>query len=430
MSAVSKSQASPNSQASPALAQRVRDPRLDFFRGIGMFIILIAHVPWNGWTEWIPARFGFSDAADMFVFCSGAASALAFAPIFDVRGWWMGTLRIIYRVWQVYWAHITVFFVTLAFVVWADQYLGVDHYVREELNIGTFFEHPQQRILGLMTLTYVPNYFDILPMYLVILGMIPIVMALAKVSRWVVLGFVLVSWAGANLAGVHFVADSIEDRNWFFNPFGWQILFFTSFAFVRGWLPVPQPDVRLIVLCIILIVVSAPVSCQIEFSCYAGFGAFPILGDIHQELDPFINKVDMGVLRYVHFLATAYLAYIACGAHGARLTGRLVDIICRVGQQTLAVFLTGVVAAQVLGFVLDILGRTFWTEALVNIGGCLILIVAAFLASFFKSSPWRRPKVPVAQASRDKHAAHESADRALIGSKTPEFAPSHPGQRS
>ena len=74
-----------------------------------MFIILIAHVPWNGWTEWIPARFGFSDAADMFIFCSGAASALAFAPIFDKRGWYLGTVRIVYRVWQIYWAHIAVF---------------------------------------------------------------------------------------------------------------------------------------------------------------------------------------------------------------------------------------------------------------------------------------------------------------------------------
>ena len=36
-----------------------RDPRLDFFRGIGMFIILIAHITDNPWTLWIPARFGF-----------------------------------------------------------------------------------------------------------------------------------------------------------------------------------------------------------------------------------------------------------------------------------------------------------------------------------------------------------------------------------
>ena len=46
---------------------RARDLRLDFFRGSAMFIILFAHTPGNPWTLWIPARFGFSDATEMFV---------------------------------------------------------------------------------------------------------------------------------------------------------------------------------------------------------------------------------------------------------------------------------------------------------------------------------------------------------------------------
>ena len=62
---------------------RPRDPRLDFFRGLGMFIIFIAHLPWNSWALYIPARFGFSDATEIFVFCSGMASAIAFGRIFD-----------------------------------------------------------------------------------------------------------------------------------------------------------------------------------------------------------------------------------------------------------------------------------------------------------------------------------------------------------
>ncbi|MCC2100169.1 MAG: OpgC domain-containing protein, partial [Hyphomicrobiales bacterium] len=101
-------------------ARAPRDPRLDFFRGIGMFIILVAHIPWNPWTNWIPARFGFSDAADLFVFCSGMASALAFATIFDRNGLLLGGLRILHRVWQVYWAHIGGFFVVLGLIASAD----------------------------------------------------------------------------------------------------------------------------------------------------------------------------------------------------------------------------------------------------------------------------------------------------------------------
>ena len=80
--------------AQTTVAKKPRDPRLDFYRGIGMFIIYIAHIPWNWWTLWIPARFGFSDATEIFVFCSGMASALAFGKVFEIHGWGIGAARI------------------------------------------------------------------------------------------------------------------------------------------------------------------------------------------------------------------------------------------------------------------------------------------------------------------------------------------------
>ena len=59
-----------------------RDVRLDFVRGLSMFIIFVAHVPANSWFLFIPARFGFSSAAELFVFFSGLASCYAFCRIF------------------------------------------------------------------------------------------------------------------------------------------------------------------------------------------------------------------------------------------------------------------------------------------------------------------------------------------------------------
>lgn len=108
--------AAPAKPAVPAAPARVRDLRLDFFRGIAMFIILMAHTPRNFFTSWIPARWGFSDATEIFVFCSGMASAIAFGKAFELAGWRMGTARVSFRVWQVYWAHVGLFFATLALV--------------------------------------------------------------------------------------------------------------------------------------------------------------------------------------------------------------------------------------------------------------------------------------------------------------------------
>ncbi|RMF10115.1 MAG: OpgC domain-containing protein, partial [Alphaproteobacteria bacterium] len=143
-----------------------------------MFIILLAHTPGNTWTLWIPARFGFSDATEVFVFCSGMASALAFGGVFVRKGWHLGAARIVYRIWQVYWAHIGVILVTAALMVLLDR-TGMGEEGKTYANwysITRLFSHTQEALVGYLTLTFVPGLFDILPMYLVILAMVPFVM--------------------------------------------------------------------------------------------------------------------------------------------------------------------------------------------------------------------------------------------------------------
>ena len=368
---------------------RVRDPRLDFFRGLGMFIILIAHIPWNFWSDWIPARFGFSDAADMFVFCSGMASSIAFAPVFLERGWWMGTARIAHRLWQVYWAHIGSFVVVLTVMIAADAWFGVDHYVRDELNLESFIDTPRRHVFGLMTMIYVPNYFDILPMYLAILAMIPVVMLLARVHRGLVGVFVIGLWLAANYGLLNLVADPWNHRDWFFNPFAWQLVFFTGFAFVRGWLPTPPRDRHLVWACIAFVVLAVPIACRNGVACYAAFGDVPVLAQMHDALVPWIDKMNYGALRYAHFMATVYLAWMVAGEGGVNLRGPLVNLTRRVGQQTLAVFLAGLVLAQVLGILLDRVGRGFEWSTAVNLLGCALLVATALVVQWFKKTPWR-----------------------------------------
>ena len=392
-----------------AAARRPRDPRLDFFRGLGMCIILVAHVPWNPWTNWIPARYGFSDAAEMFVFCSGMASALAFASVFDQHGWFAGLFRILYRLWQVYWAHICSFMAVFAFVIAADQMLGVDHYVREELKLQAIFDRPAEHLLGLMTLRFVPNYFDILPMYLVVLAMTPIVMALAAVHRALVAVFVIGLWAVAQTGRFDLIADASENRIWFFNPFAWQLVFFTGFSFMRGWLPAPPRDARLVAACVLVVVLAAPISCSSGFSCHAGFGHVPVFGEVYDALsDWWIAKTEQGPLRFVHFLATAYLAYVAVGVRGARLTGAFANLMREIGQQTLAVFLAGLVVGQALGVALDLTGRGFLAVTLANLAGFALLLLAARITSLAKSPPWRR-----AAKAHAKAGSAEGCDQRL-----------------
>ena len=55
-----------------------------------------------------------------------------------------------------------------------------------------------QQLTGLFTLTYVPNYFDILPMYLVVLLLMPLMMGLEKAGLWTVAAASVLIWLTAN----------------------------------------------------------------------------------------------------------------------------------------------------------------------------------------------------------------------------------------
>jgi hypothetical protein len=373
-----------------------RDLRLDFFRGIAMFIILIAHIQSDWLALWIPARFGFSDATEMFVFCSGMASAIAFGRVFREQGLLIGTARVGYRMWQVYWAHIGLFFAVAATTVWLTKTGWTDVDYTKMLNLYLFFGAPLSHLPGLLTLTYVPNYFDILPMYIVVLAMMPIIIALSRIHLILVAVFVIGLWLGATTTDFNLPAEPNSSRPWFFNPFAWQLVFFTGFAFMSGWLKVPPIDRRLVWLAVAIVVLSIP------FAYFKIVNAVPEIQAWRKANDVLINKTDFGILRYIHFLALAYLAYAIAGPKGARISAgpgnpilaiiwaKILPVIVTVGQQSLAVFVFSMFYAVLLTALFDVVGRSSFSTLWVNVLGAAGIAVVAYIAQWFKAKPWAK----------------------------------------
>ena len=338
----------------PVTAKRERDLRLDFFRGMAMFIILLAHTPGNAWTLWIPARFGFSDATEIFVFCSGMASGIAFGTVFLKRSWFLGAARIVFRVWQVYWAHIGVVLATalLMVIVDATAFGDPDKTYARWFPVGGLFTRTEETLLGLFTLTYIPGLFDILPMYLVILAMVPVVMAVYKVGgREAVFALLAVVWLSANLAGYARTMHDVEDLSaiqsglvalgghltwmnlpgipwhpnatWFFNPFAWQLVFFTGFSFAMGWIPAPPVTRGLVIAAMVVVVVTIPFAWFKLYQYKTGYIPDSIVGrflwDAREAIEPLRWKTWIGAWRYLHFIAIAYLGWAAVGPGGVRL---------------------------------------------------------------------------------------------------------------
>lgn len=362
-----------------------RDPRLDFFRGIAMFLILIAHTPGNEWVNWIPARLGFSDSAEIFVFCSGMASAIAFGKIFEQQGWLMGTARILHRVWQVYWTHIAIFLAVVAELILIDSWLSpVEKSFTGTFNLHVFFENIRDCIFGLLTLTYVPNYWDILPMYLVILALVPVVMLLRRLNPYAPFVFIATLWLLAGLRYLDLPAEPWSDRRWFFNPFAWQLVFFTGFAFMRGWLPTPPIRKNWMIAAAIVLLVSVP------FSQHYLLWEVTTIQEVRQWLRPVIIKTEFGLFRYLHFLAVAYLGYSIATRLGDRMSGLVVDLARKVGQQSLAVFAASLFIAQFLGTLVHLVGVNLVSVFILNIVSFASLIVVAFVVSWFKATPWKK----------------------------------------
>ncbi len=379
-----------------ARASSPRDPRLDFFRGIAMFIILIAHIPRNPWTSWIPARFGFSDATEIFVFCSGMASALAFGAIFARAGLAMGALRIAHRVWQVYWVHLGVFFTTLALMLVIN---ATGRFPRDEvgaLNLYPFLDNTGPNLVGLLTLTYVPNYFDILPMYLVILALIPVVMLLARLDTRLVAVLCLTLWAAATAGLLSLPAelwfDNGSTRAWFFNPFAWQLVFFTGFALMSGWLPAPPVRRWLVWLALATVVVSVPLHGpkSIPSRC-AGHLARGLAHLVQQDefrrpaLSAFSgHRVSgLGCSRPRRGKVAPRGCDRAHGRHHFVRRATVTGGFCRVDGA----------GACARGFPRS--GGGGWLAALViNVTGMIAIILVARLVALVKSEPWRQPARP------------------------------------
>jgi len=119
------------------------------------------------------------------------------------------------------------------------------------------------------------------------------------------------------------------------------------------------------------------------------------------RLSRLIDKSDFGLFRYVHFMSLAYLAWVVAGDKGNNLLARgtsvlarvwdvILQIILKVGQQSLAVFIVSMFFARVMGFIMDLAGRDTATTLAVNMGGAMVLVATAYGAGWFKSQPWKQ----------------------------------------
>src|SRR5205085_6251750 len=155
-----------SSKAAPPLARVIeRDLRLDLFRGIGLWMVFLDHIPQDV-VSWLTLRnYGFSDAAEFFVFISGYLAGHIYGPIIRAGNFLAALKRLWTRVWQMYVAHIMLFLLFTAQIARTVRKFDNPMY-EDEFNVHNFLQHPDVLIGQALTLRYKPVDLDVLPLYI------------------------------------------------------------------------------------------------------------------------------------------------------------------------------------------------------------------------------------------------------------------------
>src|SRR5260370_8413662 len=115
-----------------------RDLRLDLFRGLANWAIFLDHIP-HQVLSWVTTRnYGFSDAADLFVFISGYTAAFVFGRIMIERGYLAAALGLVRRTSKIYAAHILVVVVYIPFIPGVSQGMPVPNNLNQFIFAPSF----------------------------------------------------------------------------------------------------------------------------------------------------------------------------------------------------------------------------------------------------------------------------------------------------
>jgi hypothetical protein len=370
----------------PPAAPAQRDLRLDLFRGIALWLIFLDHIPSNV-VSWVTIRnYGFSDATEIFVFISGYTAAFVYGRAMRERGVVIASARILRRVWQIYVAHMFLFIIYLAEIAYLSTAFENPLY-KEEMGIFDFLNHPDVTLIEALLLKFKPVNMDVLPLYIVLLiGFPPILWLLLRRPT-------LALTASAALYGLtlHFGWNipAYPSGDWVFNPYAWQLLFvFGAWCALGGAerlnSVIRSPVVLAVAAAFILFAFMVTLTWHIpKIAVY--------MPKWLAELIYPIDKTNLDVLRFAHFLALAVLTVRFVPSDWAALRSWVFRPAILTGQHSLEVFCLGVFLAFAGHFIFVDVSDSVFMQVLVSALGIAIMSGTGALISWYKDIETRGP---------------------------------------
>lgn len=359
-----------------------RDLRLDLLRGIGQWMVYLDHIPFNVVGYLTLRNYGFSDAAEFFVFISGYTAGFVYGPALRAGQLLRATKRLLKRASQLYVAHILLFLFFTAQI--ARTALRFDNPMyANEFNVALFLERPDLMIQQALMLRYKPVNLDVLPLYISLLLASPAILwGLVRRPYWILLGsailYALARYFDWNL-------PSFPGGKWYFNPFAWQLLFvFGAWCGLGGGTklgPVLQSR-AVMVAAVAWIAFAFLIVTTWHVPALEQFVPKPLISAIYP-----IDKTNLDPLRLTHFLALIVVIVRYLPRNWPPLASKWLRPLILCGQRSLPIFCLGVFLSFAAHWILVQISAGVAIQILVSLAGILIMVAAAWLFTWYRNIP-------------------------------------------
>jgi hypothetical protein len=374
-----------------------RSVEVDFLRGVVLIVIALDHIS-NGVLQYAMLHsYAYCDAAEVFVFLGGYASAAAYVGVAARRGERAARRRFLQRAWEIYRAYLLTAALMLACGALLSR-LPSTPSLAIETDWPTFAREPLRALADIAIMREQPFLSAVLPMYVMFALCVPITVPLARRAPAAALCASLVAWSLAPWLATMLPHEG--DGSWPFNPFAWQLMF--AFGMLCKLHPIPfeLQASRM----------GSAVS-RVAFVVALTFAFVKLCIDGHPS--PGYMKQDLASVRIISFLSIAWLCGQAVRLGWLRaLAGRLTAVVT-VGRQGLVCFVGGTLVSIGADTALH-LARVQTTELLTDwplrllgdLSAIVALLVLANVASRLKAARMQSAAVPTvvacAQASAQK----------------------------
>jgi hypothetical protein len=356
---------------------------VDFWRGFALVSIFINHVPGIFFDQFTHRAVSISDSAELFVFLAGWSLRYVIGDAAHPTPMHQVVLRLGGRALTLYAAHMMIVMMAIAILAITSRLLD-NPVLLEWHNAAAVFYRPVETHIGIALLTHQLGYFDILPLYVALMLIAPILAIIDRVAPRLLLPASFTLYLVSLIVPLTIPAWPI-DGQWFFNPLTWQFIFVLGLVLGRDtglghWVRQHIVAIRWAALPVVIV--------GTIFVLTGGAWIDPT--EVPEPKLLFINgKTFATPIRVIQFLALVAVMSIVY-PYIARVIPSAVGYLAMLGRNSLEVFC----AASVLSLVCQILRFTLpdgvWLDTLLVLGGVALMGTVAWLAE------WRTRVVAVA----------------------------------